>query len=671
MKNISLFTVFIFLSIASFSNNESSKLWLPSIFGNNMMMQQKTEAKIWGKAPAGKTVHVQADWNAVSDAISDNSGNWKLTINTPAAGGPYKLKIATDDTTITFQNVLIGDVWFCSGQSNMEMPMTGWLPNNTIENSAKEIAAANYPDIRLFIVQRAVAAEPTEDCIGHWEVCTPETVKPFSATAYFFGKDLHNELKIPIGLIESTWGGTPVEAWMSEKELRNQSEFVDEISAIRKDAPKVQAFMVWMKKHKSITLKSDDDPDKWKNLDFNDESCSSVDFDDSKWPEMKLPQNFENVIGDFDGVVWFRKKIEIPDNYEGGDLTISLGPIDDMDRTYFNGVLVGTHEELGYYQVDRNYTIPAALVKKGNNTIAVRVVDNTGGGGLWGTPDKLKLVSNNSGSVNISLAGEWKLLPVADFMDNKFYLYDIPGREFYSTDRPKILSPYTPTVLYNGMVHPVIPFNIKGAIWYQGEANVGRSQQYAKLFPAMIESWRADWKIPGFPFYYVQIAPYEYSNADSSESAELRYSQTSALKLPNTGMVVTLDIATVKNIHPPYKSQVGQRLANYALAKTYGENIPYSGPVYKSMKKEGKTIRISFDFTDGGLVAKNNELKEFEIAGKDGKFVPAKAKIDKNEVVVWSDSVADPVAVRYCWHNGSQASLFNKNGLPAEQFRAN
>jgi sialate O-acetylesterase len=647
-----------------------SNLKLPSLIGDNMLLQQKTTAKIWGKANPGNKITVSASWKSSGEAITGNDGKWSVNLTTPEAGGPFTIDISGNDTTITIKNVLIGEVWFCSGQSNMEMPLAGWPPNDTIMHSASTIASSSIPEIRLFNVQKTISGEPLDDCTGRWEVSSPSSVQQFSATAYFFGKKLYNDLHVPIGLIESAWGGTPSESWTSAKALENVGEFVSEIDAIKKAAPLQAKYQTWLNTLKKVELKPAGN-DQWKDLSFNDENVQSVEFDDSKWPTMALPTQFESVIGDFDGAVWFRKKVEVPANMSGKDLVLSLGPIDDMDRTYFNGQLVGSNEVSGVWNVDRNYEVPASLVKSGTNTIAVRVLDTQGGGGICGTPEKMKLLLKSDVNNFIPLKGEWKYQPVAELTGGKFYIYDISKNDFQAQERPVKIGPNTPGALFNGMVCPVLPYQIRGAIWYQGEANVGRAEQYAKIFPAMIRNWREAWGIKDFPFYFVQIAPYVYSGVDSTESAFLREAQESALKLPETGMAVTLDIATVMNIHPPFKEEVGDRLAMLALNNDYGIKYSCIGPVYKSMSKNGSSIILQFDNTGDGLVAKNGILKEFEIAGKDGRFVKADAKIVDNKVLVSSVKVKEPVSVRYCWRNGAEASLFNKEGLPAWQFTTN
>ncbi len=663
-----LTTIFFILFLSLISCQKSSNLVLPSLIGDNMVLQQKTDAKIWGKATPGNKIDISASWNVNGQARAGEDGKWNIVLPTPEAGGPYTITISGKDTSVVIKNVLIGEVWFCSGQSNMEMPLEGWPPVDTIMYSASTISSASVSEIRLFNVQKKISGEPLDNCTGKWEVSTPETVRQFSATAYFFGKKLHNELKVPIGLIESAWGGTPSESWTSASSLEKSGEFISELKAIKESAPLQDEYQSWLNSLRQIELKPGGN-DQWKDLSFNDENVPSPEFNDNEWPVIYLPSYFEKIIGEFDGAVWFRKKVEINQDMAGKDLVLSLGPVDDMDRIFLNGKLVGANEISGVWQVDRIYDVPASLVKNGINTISVRVLDTQGGGGIYGTPEKMKLSLKSDIKVSVPLNGDWKYQPVAELRGNKFYVYDITKNEFLTRKRPISLGPGTPSVLFNGMVNPVLPFQIKGAIWYQGEANVGRADQYAKIFPAMIQNWREAWGIKDFPFYFVQIAPYVYSGVDSTESAFLRESQEKALLLPNTGMAVTLDITTVMNIHPPYKKEVGERLALLALNNDYGKESPCIGPVYKSMSVAGNTVKLQFENTGDGLKAKNNTLNEFEIAGKDGKYVKAKAIIVNNEVLVSSSAVSNPVSVRYCWRNGAEASLFNKTGLPAWQFR--
>lgn len=667
MRTRILLLLFLMLSAACSRNQQA--LELPSIIGDNMLLQQNADVKLWGKAGPGETVVVSAGWRAEGRAVAGDDGKWVVQLKTPAAGGPFDIIISGKKSVDTITNVLIGEVWVCSGQSNMEMPLAGWPPRDTVMHSESAIASASYPDIRLFTVARKVSGEPLEECTGKWEICSPSTVSPFSATGYFFGRKLHEDLNVPVGLIASSWGGTPAEAWISAGSLEEAGEFTEEIRGIRESIPLLQEYQKWLESHRQVVAGAPGE-EQWKNLDFNDGKVPLPEFDDSGWEVMNLPAMFETVTGDFDGAVWFRKTVELPAEMAGRDLSLLLGPIDDMDRTYFNGELVGSTEVSGFYQVPREYSVPGRLVNEGVNTIAVRVIDNQGGGGIWGMPGVMKIAAGDKSVTSVSLDGEWKFQPVAELSGNRFFVFNLSGNEYLETERPKAIGSSTPTSLFNGMISPLLNYTVKGAIWYQGESNVGRHVQYSKIFPIMIENWREAWGIKDFPFYFVQIAPYVYGGVDSTESAFLRESQEAALKLQKTGMVATLDIATVMNIHPPFKKEVGERLANLALANDYGKDVVSHGPVFSSMKVEGRTVRVLFDNTGGGLTAEEGEPAEFEIAGNDGKYKKADARISGDEVLLTSSLVREPVSVRYCWRNGAAASLFGKSGLPANQFRS-
>ena len=667
MKRIATFSLALALLLTACQNGPSN-LQLPSLIGDNMVLQQKTETRFWGKANPALSIVVTPEWGAAVKVKAGKDGKWLAVIPTPEAGGPYSIQVKGGDTTITINNVLIGEVWFCSGQSNMEMPMVGWPPVDTIMHSAKTIATASVPGIRLFKVTRKISGVPLEECSGKWEVCSPETVSSFSATAFFFGRKIYNELQIPVGLIQSAWGGTPSEAWTSGETLSNAGEFVEQINAMQEAGPSLEQYQSWLNGHKQMEVKPSGD-DQWKGLDFGDVNLASADFNDDTWPKMKLPGQFERVLGEFDGAVWFRKSVEVTSVMAGKDLILSLGPIDDMDRAYFNGELVGATETGGFWQVKRDYIIPGKLVKDGKNTIAVRVLDTQGGGGINGAPGSMYLATKTLKPVIVGIEGEWKYMPAAELRGNRFYIFDQAKNDFSQVERPRSIGPNSPSTLYNGMVYPVINYRIKGAIWYQGESNVGRADQYAKIFPGMIQNWRDAWAIKDFPFYFVQIAPWIYAGPDADNSVLLREAQAKSLSVPKTGMVVTLDIATVMNIHPPYKMEVGERLANLALAYDYGKSVPILGPAYKSMVADGATMKVSFNNAESGLVSATEFIPEFEIAGKDGQYVKAVAKIVGSEVWVSSPLVREPAAVRYCWRNGSVGTLKNGEGLPASQFR--
>ncbi len=645
MKKIIIPLLLLFTAISLFAQVE-----LHPMFSDNMVLQRKTDAPIWGKASPGKQVKVVTSWNKKeykTEVTSD--GSWKIKVQTPAAGGPYSISIS-DGKEIKLNNVMIGEVWICSGQSNMEMPLAGW---GQVNNFKEEIAAANYPQIRLLHVNKATSNQPESDLKvrdGGWQVCSPETVGLFSSVAYFFGRDLNQNLHVPIGLISTSWGGTIAEAWTSGESLENMPAFKDAVKKVKTAPNETQAEYEAKLKAWDIQLIQNDEGYKDNNPVWTD-----VNVDDSDWKKMSVPSIWEDRgLNGFDGVVWFRYTLDIPANFQGQDLELGLGTIDDWDITYFNGKQIGASNNRS---TPRVYTIPGDMVKTGKAVITVKVTDTGGNGGFYGE-NAMYLSKINNQQETISLVGDWKYKTTVDFAT--------------SPRRPK--SPNDPnraTVLYNAMLHPIIPYAIRGAIWYQGEANANRAAQYGELLPLLIRDWRKQWN-SDFPFYFVQLANFRAMKPEPTESewAELRESQLKTLNLENTGMAVTIDIGDAKDIHPKNKQDVGLRLALAARANTYGQKIAYSGPIYKGYKIEQNKIRIYFDHTNGGLKTKDNQaLKGFAIAGSDHRFYWADAVIEGNEVVVSCPQVEFPVLVRYGWANNPDCNLYNGAGLPASPFR--
>jgi sialate O-acetylesterase len=626
---------------------------LPAVIGSHMVLQQQSVAPIWGWAVAGETVSVKASWDSQAvSTVAGADGKWMVKVKTPAAGGPYTIEISGKKKTV-LEDILIGEVWVCSGQSNMEMPVRGWPEwGGPIDNSAAEIAGANYPNIRLFTVPRVFADQPMDDCKGKWLACTPETIKDFSATGYFFGRELFKNLNIPIGLVHTSWGGTVAEAWMSE-------EFAATIPAFTTEPGKLD-----VQKFKAAKL-----------VDFNKrqaEWAAAIGFQpgdkapewaakatsDASWKEMPVPAEWsKSGIGAHVGLVDYRLVFKVPDSWVGKELVLELGPIDEMDITWVNGKLVGSHLNVSDWATNRVYEIPAGIVQKGDNLLAVQVANTSGLGGINGKPEMLK-ISPKKAKKGQSLAGNWQVRKGGAFSMLK------PMPDCIDCGEPNL-----PTVLYNGMIAPIVPFSIKGAIWYQGESNRYDGELYKKIFPKMITNWRHDWNRGEFPFYFVQIAPYTYQ--DKYSTGLLREAQDFTMRtVPNTGMVVTMDIGNIKNIHPANKQDVGKRLAYWALAKDYGKkDVVFSGPIFKSFVREGNKIRIWFDYAEGGLKTDGKELKHFTIAGADGHFVPAKAVIEGNTVVVYSEGVAKPEEVRFGWGSTDVTNLFGAGGLPAGPFR--
>lgn len=625
-----------------------------------MVLQRQTNVAFWGKDTPHKNITIKAGWGEEVKGKVDESGNWQLLLPTPQAGGPFDVQISTPDTTITIADVMIGEVWLASGQSNMEMPLKGWPPRDVIQNSAEEIANATYPEIRMLTVQRNLVAGPIEEITGSWKQASPQTAGDFSASAYFFASRLHKELKVPIGIIHSSWGGTPAEAWTSKEKLKTLGDFNQAIQGLDNSATQ-QTTNDWFAQWNTVDIPQSEEA--WNQISFEDEAAAKTDFDDQNWFEISLPGRFDELDnGALDGAFWLRKTFEIsnPD----AEHSLEIGAIDDMDATYINGQKVGGLAGPGYYNVKRQFAIPFSILKEGENTIAIRAID-TGGPGAVNGP--ITLSFSNGGKIDLS--GAWKLRPVAELYQGKFYTYNLDETGFETRPQIQKLTSGTPSVLFNAMINPLVPYTIKGAIWYQGESNVGRATQYERLFPAMISDWRERWS-DDFPFYFVQIAPYRYHTGPviNDQSQKLRDAQRKSLALPKTGMVVTMDIGDYTNIHPANKQDVGSRLAGLALANDYDQDLVASGPLYKSHTVTGNKFMVEFDHIGTGLDTSNGRLSGFELAGEDKKFIPVKAYIINDKVELYHPSIQQPVYARYAWNDKGTPSLFNKEGLPASSF---
>ena len=489
MKYLKLLLIILFTSCSS---EKSSDLKLMDLFSDGMVLQQKSKTKIWGISNENAAINIESSWGVKSSTEADTNGNWITEIDTPKAGGPYSMKITDGIKTKEIKDILIGEVWFASGQSNMEMPLEGYLPAEPIDNADQEILNSLNNNLRMFTVTNNVTLSKIDTVDGKWLSSNPENSRYFSATGYFFAKKLQKDLGIPIGIISSNWGGTPAESWVSEEKLRTLKDFDKDIDAL-----------------------------------------------------YKRYENFQNQ--------------------------------------------------------------PVPLDK-------------------------------NKGNVKDA--------------------------------NPKGCCLSLPVVLYNAMVNPIINYKIAGVIWYQGESNVSRAKQYQKLFPLMINDWRNKWGYQ-FPFYFVQLAPFKYDGESKDKLAELRDAQRLTLKLPKTGMAVSLDnTKDFHLIHPTNKESVGLRLAYIALNRKYNKEIVDSGPLYKSKLINKNKITIEFDYVGSGLTKKGDKLLEFEIAGKNQKFIKANAQIKNNKVLVWNNKISNPKYVRYGWKDTSTASLFNKEGLPASSFNS-
>ena len=677
MKRTSLSLVLLFtvLVLSGCQQSEKKELLLNALFTDHMVLQQKKEVAFWGSYTPNEEITVHGSWGSESTCVADAFGQWKLSIATPKAGGPYEVTIRTKSTTISIKDVLIGEVWLASGQSNMEMDFDYCC--NTTDFSELERANANYPNIRMINVKKQLSLTPVQEFKGNWKRAVGNTISPFSAAAYFFAKRLHKELNVPVGIIHASWGGTDIEAWNSREQLNTlgfMSDVMDNYDKLVEDASKSN---LWFSQFESAKSPSDvwylflEDPlgapEKWKSFDFKDlDYITSSDIDYDNWKQIELPGSIDNIFetNDFDGAILIRKSFSLKEIK--GIYYLSLGAVSDMDFTYINGEKIGS--SMGKLSREtKTYEIPTNILKVGVNNIIIRVVNQYKEGNIG----SISLLSSESSSVD--LTGTWNYRVSAEayiplesyswpYID--FYFYNKASIDFSKRPAVTTYNQNSKSSLFNGMINPLVPYNIKGTIWYQGENNVPRFKEYEQLFPALITDWRNQWA-RDFPFYFVQIAPFEYHNGLSSS---LRDAQRKTLKLPKTGMVVTLDIGEDNDIHPSNKHDVGYRLANLALANDYGKALVVSGPLYRSQKIDGHKLILEFDFIGSGLMCSTGALKEFEIAGADKIYVPAVAKIIGKTVEVFSASVPNPKFSRYAWRDTSNASLFNMEGLPASSF---
>lgn len=615
---------------------------LPKFFGDSMVLQRDQLIPIWGWAAKNEKVTVQLGGQKKS-VVTGKDGKWRINLDRMSAGGPFKL-LVNGKNSIAINDVLIGEVWLCSGQSNMEFTVNG------VVNAKEEIAASNNPNIRHVAIPKAVSGKPENDISqnANWRSASPATTGNFTAVGYFFAKKLYDQLKVPIGLIHSSWGGTDIEPWTSRDALEKSDEF----KSLMKKIPSINLDSL----NKVFKEKLIADLQKWQG-GLPDatvvDSWKEFSFDDGSWHQMAVPSIWETQgLTNIDGIVWFRKNIILFAADAGKEGTLELSLIDDNDDTYINGIKIGSTNGV---TVVRKYKIPTGVLKEGKNVIAVRINDTGGGGGMYGPASDMKITINQQSQ---SLAGQWKYR-IASVVDTK-----------------NSVAPNSyPTLLFNAMVNPLIPYAIKGAIWYQGENNASRAYQYRTAFPLMINDWRQHWSEGNFPFYFVQLASFNAANGNSQKGsawAELREAQTLTLSLPHTGMAVITDIGMADDIHPKNKQDVGKRLAAIVLHDAYGKNIVYGGPTYESMKTDGSKVVISFSSVGTGLMVKDKYgyINGFEIAGADKKFYYARAHVQDGKVIVESASVSNPIAVRFGWvDDAGESNLFNKEGFPASPFR--
>ncbi len=633
---------------------------LPQLVGDNMVLQRDTKLKIWGWASPGEKVSVVFNGKK-GKTVTGTDGKWLIELPAMKAGGPFNMTLKGNNQ-ITLSDILIGDVWFCSGQSNMVLRMEA-----VKEKYPDEVANANYPEIRNFYVRNLGDVTKLHDDLppAKWVAATPATVLDFSAASYFFAKQLYLKYHVPIGLIASAWDGSPIEPWISAEGYKGIPKFEDQIknfidTAYMNKVAKARA--AGSARGPGFAARPQPAPDLGTS---GPKPWYAVDYTPENWHHFWLPGYWNDQgIKDLNGTVWFRKEIDVPASMTGKPAQLYLSRIADADVTYINGQQVGSS---GSIYNNRRYTIPANLLKPGKNLIVVKVTNNTGKGGFL--PDKD--YSLNVNTEKIDLRGDWEY-KVGQVVTR--FIPSVGGAPVASGGAPVFVAPQSsPTGIYNVMVYPATNYPIKGFLWYQGETNAGRGKEYEQLLTLLIKDWRNKWQLGDLPFIYVQLPNYMDANYSPSESgwAELRESELKTLALPNTGMAVTIDVGNWNELHPLDKKDVGERLALWAEHLAYGaKDLVYSGPIYQSSKVEGNKMVLTFSNTGSGLMVKGGgDLYYFAIAGADKRYVWAKATITGDKITVWNDTVANPVSVRYAWaDNPDGANLYNKEGLPASPF---
>jgi sialate O-acetylesterase len=617
-------------------------LTLHPVFSDNAVLPRDREIPVFGRTVPGQAVKI-ALGPRVSSVRADAAGHWEARLESLPAGGPHTLTVSTPSKQLFRRNILIGDVWIAAGQSNMEWPLCDSA------GADDAIEAARYPRVRLFTVPHRAALAPEAECAGQWSECSPKVAANFSAVAFHFARVVQGAIEVPIGIIQATWGGTAIAAWMPADVLKARTEF----SALAAPIGRVRELI--------------EPPPPVVHVDTGNAGESKglalETLADAGLQELVVPGAWQNQGMPFNGAVWLRRWVDVPLSWASHRLRLDLGAIDDHDRTYFNGAAIGGigAENPDAWRTPRRYVVPEGLVRPGSNLIAVRVFDRGGNGGIMGPATSMRLYPDGRPHEAIPLAGKWKCAVERP----------IPVKATSHADG-KMPEPDYPSGLFNGMIAPLTRLPARGVIWYQGESDVGRAGLYRTLFTELIRSWRAQWRIAELPFLFVQLANHlpRRDEPGDDEWAELREAQARALREPATAMTVAADVGDADDIHPRDKKTVGERLALGALAVAYQRSMPYSGPLYISHAVEGAAIRVRFSHVDGGLRVRGAAVVQgFAIAGADRKFRWADARIEQGSVVVSHPAILQPVAVRYAWEANPALSLENGLGLPAAPFR--
>ncbi|MCB0518787.1 MAG: beta galactosidase jelly roll domain-containing protein [Lewinellaceae bacterium] len=637
-SRIVLFTGLAFFAACKPSTRSS--LQLHSLFNDNAVLQRNVPIPVYGTAQPAATVTVALNGQS-KNGKADSSGRWMIKLDPEQAGGPYDLEVRSGKEKRVVHNILVGEVWLCSGQSNMDMKLQG------TDRAELVIHEADHPLLRYFKIPWRISFEPLDFLEAEWQVCSPSNAGDLSAVAYYFARELMDSLQVPVGVIIASYSASNVETFTSLESFATLKDYKD-LKPLGLDFPEYyqkrckQVVEDSLKAHGAAPPFFGNPGDGWQQATF----------DDSNWAKVDCPGKLERYFPKMDGQFYFRKRFSLPDGLANSGAVVHF-QADDNDVAWVNGKEIGTSSG---FLVKRAYPVEAAILRKADNILAISVEDTGQSGGLTGSPEDL--VITGAANYSLPMSGDWSV-----FITEPKFNYEITQNDY-------------PGLIFNAMIHPLTRYAIKGVTWYQGESNITTAEQYKTTFPLLIRDWRRQWGQDSLPFHFIQLSAYGRNGENSnvgSDWAELREAQAAALSLPNTTMTVTIDLGEIDNIHPTNKADVGKRLAANVLYQTYHKKMPHACPRYSRMEVSGGKTTVYFTNIGSGLVCHGGAGKAggFEVAGADRIFYVAEANVEEDKVVIFSDKVSDPVSVRYAWANfpAGPLNLYNKEGFPAEPFR--
>ncbi len=652
-----------------------SDMRLSGLFTEGMVLQQKSKSALRGYASPGTRITIKTDWNFSVTTSAGEDSIWVAYVNVPEADmRQHTIELSTADTVITVGNILIGEVWLAAGQSNMEMPMKGW-GTDTIINASADIASSSDDLLRFFAVYPNLGYVPQKRLGGVWHSAAPEYTARFGALPYYFGRHLLDSLRIPIGIVQAVYGGSPLMSWVNSDLAKENDKYPDVQALLAKTNEEYQVYKKWLDALPSVSIDKRGSHDPLDELDIYDDYVNLSMSDVALWDKMQLPGYWENHgLKGFDGVVWFVRKVALPDSWIGRDINLRLGCVDDRDRAYVNGTLVGQTTGIDKFGLSREYRIPSNIVMESELTIAVRVLDERSKGGIIGMTDGTNMRLELDTGETLDLEGEWAYRPVALIDGSRLVLLGVENNAYATRPHMSMpLCPDSPSMVYNGIIAPLSGYSFAGVILHIGEADVWDSHsrsQVSDLLPQVVASFRKviDHRTPT-PIIIGQPSPGAYADCLDTDAGFVRSAIFEGQShSENTYIVSTLDIGSNHTLRPPYKEIEAKRMVDVALSKVYNRKPDYpSSPIPTSATQSHQIVKVDFDNADG-LYLDTDRPTQFEIAGADTIFFPAKALVSSHSVTIFSHMVSDPVFVRYAYTNCAQNTLWNKYHLPCITF---